>query len=334
MRLIIHILIFILGSTGFALAEDPLTIREARKEIHITGYTRGQTFITVSSEVAGKVLRANYDIGQTIGAKPFFEIDPTFIDLQIQSTLRAIDKINTSLKKSETNVAYLAKDFKRMDTLYQSDRVAEIERDAAENKLDQARLESEAIHLEKESLDTTLQELREKKARHAIYAPKGWIVLEKIAEKGEIVASGTPLARVGDYRQLVVPLAVDGEELAAIQNLDQVFPAQLENQPVKASIHQINPEFNEKTRKLNIELLLSDYEGEKRGGLVFKLPLAIEAQGVLAPRQAMINRYENPRVIIKGSQETVNVLILGENNGDFIIAEDKRLPIGTELERQ
>lgn len=334
MRLIIYVLLLMLGSTGLAGADEPLTIRKARKEIHITGYTRGQTFITVSSEVSGKVLRANYDVGQTIGTRPFFEIDPTFIDLQIQSTLRAIAKVNTSLKKSETNVAYLAKDFKRMDTLYQSDRVAEIERDAAQNKLDQARLESEAIVLEKEALATTLQELREKRDRHTIDAPKGWIVLEKIAEKGEIVAAGTPLARVGDYRQLVVPLAVDGEELAAIQRLAQVFAAQLENQPVKARIHQINPEFNEKTRKLNIELLLMDYEGEKRGGLIFKLPLAIDAQGVLVPRKAMINRYENPRVTIKASQKTVNVLILGETNGDFIIAEDERLPIGTELESQ
>jgi len=334
MRPILFFLIAVLCTSGLADADQKMIIRKAQKGINISGYTHSKTTITVSSEVSGKVLRTNYAVGQTTAEKPFFEIDTTFIDFQIQSTLHAIDKIETSLKKSETNVAYLAKEFKRMDTLHKSDRVAEIERDAAESKLAQARLESDAIALEKASLKTTLQELRERKRRHTIYAPKGWIVLEKIAEKGEIVASGAPLARVGDYRELVIPLYVASAEFAAIRQLPEVFPAQLESRPVKAAIHQVNPEFNEKTRKLNIELLLKDYKGEKRGGLAFSLPLEIDAQGVLVPREAIVNRYENPRVTVKADQEIVNVLILGENNGDFIIAEDEHLPVGTELERK
>ncbi|MDM8553698.1 HlyD family efflux transporter periplasmic adaptor subunit [Desulfococcaceae bacterium HSG7] len=334
MRLILFFLIAVLFTPGLAEADQKMIIRKAQKEINLSGYTHSKTTITVSSEVSGKVLRAHYDIGKTIGKKPFFEIDTTFIDFQIQNTLHSIDNIETSLRKSETNVAYLAKEFLRMDTLHKSDRIAEIERDAAESKLAQARLESDAIVLEKASFETTLQELRERKRRYTIYAPKGWIVLEKIAEKGEIVASGTPLARVGDYRQLVIPLYVAGEELAAIRKLPKIFPAQLENRPVKAAIHQVNPEFNEKTRKLNIELLLKDYKGEKRGGLVFNLPLEIGTQGVLAPRNAIVNRYENPRVTVKATKETVNVLILGESNDDLIIAEDERLPVGTELEKK
>ena len=334
MRPILFFLIAVLFTPGLADADQKMIIRKAQKGITISGYTHSKTTIAVSSEVSGKVLRTNYDVGQTIGKKPFFEIDTTFIDFQIQSTLQSINKIKTSLKKNETNVAFLAKEFVRMDTLHKKDRIAEIERDTAETKLAQARLESDAIRLEKASLEITLQELRERKRRHTIYAPQGWIVLEKIAEKGEIVASGAPLARVGDYRELVIPLYVASVEFAAIRKLPQIFTAQLEGRPVKAAIHQVNPEFNEKTRKLNIELLLKDYKGEKRGGLVFNLSLEIEAQGVLAPREAIVNRYENPRVTVKATQETINVLILGENNGDFIIAEDERLPVGTELERK
>jgi len=334
MRAILFFLIAVLFTPGLAEADQKMIIRKAQKGINLSGYTHSKTAITVSSEVSGKVLRTHYDVGQTIGKKPFYEIDTTFIDFEIQSTLQSIERIKTSFNKSETNVAYLTKEFVRMDTLHKSDRIAEIERDAAESKLTQARLESDTIALEKASFETTLQELRERKHRHTIYAPKGWIVLEKIAEKGEIVSSGTSLSRVGDYRELVIPLYVASEELAAIRKLPQVFPAQLESQPVKAAIHQVNPEFNEKTRKLNIELLLKDYQGEKRGGLVFNLPLEIDAQGVLVPREAVVNRYENPRVTVKTSQEIINVLILGENNGDFIVAEDERLPIGTELERK
>jgi hypothetical protein len=124
---------------------------------------------------------------------------------------------------------------------------------------------------------------------------------------------------------------VSGRELAAIRRIPSPFAAYLEGKPVQTAVNWINPEFDEKTRKLNIEMILRDYGGEKRGGLLFKLPLQIETDGLRVPKAAVITRYENPRVRIRSSDEEVHVIILGESNDHFIIAENQRLSPGVEL---
>jgi hypothetical protein len=321
-------LFFCWGSAG---AADPLVVKKAYKEIVLTGYTRSITTRTVSSEVSGRVLQVNYDVGHTIGDRPFYEIDPMFIDFQIERTLRVLSKTKVMLKKAQSNMAYLRKEFERLETLFKSDRIAAVKRDAAHESLEQAGFEAESIAVEKALLETELKELRERKRRHRIEVPRDWIVVQKNVEAGEVVAFGTPLARVADFRQLVIPIYMSTEELSALKTLPAVFWAQLEKKPVKAAIGWINPEFNENTRKLNIELILVGYHGEKRGGLVFHLPLDISIPGLLVPKPAVVSRYENPKVILQTTGEEVQVLVLGENDGSLIVAEDARLPVGTQL---
>ncbi len=99
----------------------------------------------------------------------------------------------------------------------------------------------------------------------------------------------------------------------------------------RAAVNWINPEFDEKTRKLSIELILRSYPGPKRGGLTCRLVLKTVAEGVWVPKQAVISRYENPRVFLKKSGDEVKVLVLGQTKNHLIIADNPRLPPGTLL---
>ncbi|GBE35894.1 hypothetical protein BMS3Bbin07_00027 [bacterium BMS3Bbin07] len=128
-----------------------------------------------------------------------------------------------------------------------------------------------------------------------------------------------------------MPLSVSSEELSAIKSLAEEFDAELEGVPVKASLKWINPEFDEKTRKLNVELVIRDLHGQGRGGLMFVLPLRLRSEGLFIPKTAVTNRYENPTVTVKETGEVVKLMPLGES-GDFLrVAADKRLVPGTEL---
>jgi len=328
-------LIFLLGAfllLPFAsAAQDVLWVEKAIKEITLKGYTRSKTAVTVASEVTGRVEKVNYDVGQTVGNDPFFEIDPTFVNFQIESTRQGIRNLQIASKQSSSRIAYLQKEFKRIDVLFKGKSTAATQRDKAAEDLVQARLEGESIKARIAETKTTLQELLERKRRHSIHAPPGWIVTAKFVEEGEIIGLNTPLARVADYRLLVIPLSVAGRELAALRNLPAVFAAFLNDRPVKASIDWVNPEFDEKTRKLHIQLILREYHGEKRGGLLFSLPLKIATDGLRVPKSAVITRYENPRVKLKSTGEEVQVLILGESGRHFIIAGNSRLAPGMAL---
>ena len=217
-------------------AQHRLLIQPARKMISLSGYTHSDTVMTVSSEVAGRVLHVHYDVGQTVGDKAFFEIDPTFIDFQIRSTRQSLQKIEAALLKNTSGVAYLEKEFRRIDQLHKGDRATEVKRDAAKEEFNQATLERKTLDAEKAVLQTALGELQERKRRHSIFAPKGWIVIRKMAEAGELVTAGTPVAMLGDFRQLTIPLSVSGQELQSIRSLGEEFEAQLEGKPVKARL--------------------------------------------------------------------------------------------------
>lgn len=314
-----------------AAAKESLVILPAVKEVLLTGYTRSETTMVLSCEVGGRIMAANYDIGSKIGEKPFYRIDTTFIDLEIQNTRMTANKLDAMAGKASSRVAFLSKEFNRMDALFRQNSAAETKRDAAAEELSQARLEQQAIEAEKAMIHIRLQELTERRRRHDIHAPKNWIVVQKMAEKGEVVSPNSPLARVANFENLVVPLSVTGREIGAIRQLPSVFNATLQGNLVKASLHRVNPEFDEKTRKLAIELILLDYDGEKRGGLVFTLGLQIDSDGLRVPKAAIINRYENPKVVLNGTGETIQLLVLGETDGHVIVADHPSLVPGTLL---
>lgn len=329
-RLVALILtVFIFPLTAFS--GESLTVKEAKKQIHLTGYTRNVNALTVSSEISGKVLNVHYDVGQSIGDRVFIEIDPTFIDLEIELNLKNIENIDILIDQAASRVAYLEREFERIENLFKKELTTEARKDSALQDLEQASLMLTSKKKEKTILQTEQKELLERKVRHRIYAPKGWVVIERTVEEGEFIQSSTPLARVADYRTLVVPLSVTGEELMAIQSLSGPVKAMLEGKPVTVSINWVNPEFDEKTRKMGIELVIEKYDGIKRGGLKLVVPLRIKSEGLHIPRAAVTKRYENPTVTLKNTGEVIQLLVIEESEHHFLVADDSRLSPGTEL---
>jgi multidrug efflux pump subunit AcrA (membrane-fusion protein) len=314
-----------------AQAEADLIVQPASREIILTGYTRSQTTMTLSSEVAGRVLQINYEDGQVIGELPFLRIDSTFVDLEISSVQHSLDQLKITRNKRRSRVDYLEKEYRRIENLFQRGSSPESRRDTALEDLDQARLDLNAIGVEIAIARTRLKELQERKSRHTIYAPAGWVVVAKQVEKGELVTLNTPVARVADFENLVVPLSVSAQELDALQQLTPEFDATLEGRPARVAINWINPEFDEKTRKLSIELIIRNHKSPRRGGLIFQLPLKIAAEGLWVPKKAVTSRYENPRVFLKETGVEIKVLVLGQTEHHLIIANDPRLPPGTQL---
>ncbi len=312
-------------------AQEKLVVQSAKRDITLTGYTRSQTAVTISSEVAGRILKINYDVGQVIGEFPFLDIDPTFIDLQIDSTRQTLNQLKITLNKRRSRVDYLDKEFQRIDKLFRRGSSPESRRDTFQEDLDQARYDQQATGVEIAIVRTRLQELLERKSRHTIVAPAGWMVVAKLVEEGELVTVNTPVARVADYGSLVVPFSVSAQELDAIQQLSPEFDVLLDGRPARAAVNWINPEFDEKTRKLAIELILRSYPGPRRGGLVCSLALKTAAEGLWVPKQTVVSRYDNPRVFLKENGAEVKVLVLGQTRDHLIIAEDPRLPPGTLL---
>jgi multidrug efflux pump subunit AcrA (membrane-fusion protein) len=326
---LLWLLICVVG-TPHAAAQDDLMVMPARKHVTLKGYTRSRSTMNVASEVAGKVLRVHYDVGQTITNHPFVQIDPTFIDFQIAQADLTLKKLKVSADRVASRTTYLETEFQRVSTLLKGDATTQTRYDTAAEELSQTRLELQATRLEINTLKTQLAELQERRRRYTVSAPPGWVVVERRIEPGEIIAAGTLLARVADYGSLVVPLYVSAEELAALEEIEPTSIL-LEGRPAHAALNWVNPEFDERSRKSAIELLIQDYNGHRRGGLVAEISLEVTAQGAMVPKAAVQNRLDNPHVILKADGTVIPIVILGENGSHVIIADNAALPPGTVL---
>ncbi len=306
-------------------------VEKAFKEVKLQGYTRSVKTAVLSAEVTGKLLHLNYDVGDVIGKKKLAQIDPTFVNFQIQATCVALARIKIQAKKIVSRIKYLTREFQRKETLFSKGRTTEVIRDAASQELDQAQLELETIKQEKRSLEVTLAKLGETKARHGVWGPEQWVVTEKKVEEGQVIQAGMPLAVVQDFRQLVVPLAVSNDELGGILEKGETFTAMLENHPVLLGVDYINPEFDEKTRKIRIQLIIPDAGMSHRGGLRLVIPVLFRTQGVKIPVAAVVNRYANPRVFVKGKKKFMGITILDTQPDYLIITQTPGMEPGTML---
>ena len=338
-------------------------VEKATKEVMLRGYTRSIKRAVISAEVGGRVVQVNYEVGDSLSEIPFARLDSAFVDFDIQSTRLAISQLGIQIKQMDSRIAYLEKDDQRKESLFVKGRTTEVIRDAASQALDQARLDRKRLMTQQRALEVTLKRKQEEKSRHIISGPQGWVVTERRVERGEVIQAGSPLAVIQDFRNMVIPLSVSPDELQAIrskaesagrQNKKRLlkksdlekgvlkageppadrFTMFLEGRRVMASIYTINPEFDEESRKINIQLRIHGYGETHRGGLQCLLPLTVSSQGLKIPIDAVQNRYENPKVFIKGSGASVSVTILDTVENGVIVAEDQRLFPGTLLTDQ
>jgi len=331
MKKILSLMVFCLVLPSTLMAGEPCVVETASRLVTLTGYTRSNTVVNLSPEVAGRVVKVNYEIGDTVGKSSFMEIDPTFIDYRIKAIRLSLATLDGNRAKALSNVGYLEKEFNRIDRLHKEDRETGVKRDAALESLTQARLDLELLAVEKQALANTLAEQVETRKRHFIRAPQGWVVTGKAVEPGDTVAVGTPLGTVADFTPLVVPLAVSSEELAAVQKLPKGVEVTVGGVPCRAGLNWVNPVFNETTRKLAMELKIEDYPGMARGGLQCVLTLSLATGGFSVPKSALTNRFDTPRITLAETGETINVVVLGETGNRYIIAPGDKIRKGIVL---
>jgi multidrug resistance efflux pump len=324
-RMFLTLLIFIsINFTSFAYEIMP-----AEKEVQISGFTRADKSMTISAEAAGRVLAINYDMGDAVSGDVFAVIDPTFTEYAIEAVNSSLAKLDTNINQLENRIAYLKKEYERVQELFLSEVETESRRDAAKQAMDQAEFEMASVEQERVSLLISLAELKEKLKRHYVKVPDGWQITDKLIEKGEMAAVGQPLGKAGDFRSLSVPLFVDNKQLKALKKNDKI-KVFIDGAMVDAALAKVNPAFDEKTRKREIELKVDMKNGF--GGMRVDVPLLVETDGIMVHKDAVVSRYANPKVKIKESGKTVDVTIIGSSGDMLILAKDSLLAVGTEVE--
>lgn len=266
-----------------------------------SGFTRARAKLRLVSEVAGRCLQVNYDMGDTIGPKGVFAVlDDIFVRLDLKAN-------RVEQKRMTSRVAYLGKDADRYRKLVKRGSEAPSKLDHLDEDITQARLQLEA-------LGTRAAILGERLSRHVIKAPPGWRVIERRVEPGSWVAAGGQVALLGDFRTLLVPLALSPGEFAILKKQAAEIKVTLPHLglSVPAKLERLSPAFDPATRKISVELELGSGLTDKRGGLRVELTLtAPDPSGaVLLPPEALSERYQE-NWVTRSNGQSLRVVVLG-----------------------
>jgi RND family efflux transporter MFP subunit len=303
---LLGLLLFPAPKAAAVAAESPATFQAepATITVILVGFTRARTRVALSALVSGRLVEVRGEMGDSVAADGIFaRLDPVLADLD-----RAAILVKQEQLKSK--IAYLEKEVNRYQVLYDRNSMAEARLDALKEDLSQARLGLRELRTEELKAAEIL-------SRHNIFAPPGWRIISRRSEPEEWVGAGTTLGEVGDYHSLLVPFALGPEEYRYLRETSGKMELRLPDWQLRmpATLARVSPEFDEVTRKINIELEISGKLPEQRGGIRAELALELpDPSGALqVPASAVRNRYESSW-LTTAAGDRVMVIVLGPGN--------------------
>lgn len=286
---------------AFLMAET-VQAEAAYQRITLTGFTRARSVLHLSSEVAGKVQQVFADLGQAIPADGVFAcLDRTFIELE-----RSANRSEQSRIHAE--IAYYKKQRDRFTRLVKTSSSAQTQLDEAERSL-------RVFEQQLKTLRINAENLAERSQRHCLRATPGWLVMSRQIEPLQWINAGQTVASLGDFSKLLIPFALTQQEFRILQGqgseLQLHFPELKQDR--SARISQVAPGFDEKSRKIQVNLELDASAQINRGGLRAELHLMLPdvSGALLIPHSAVQERYEE-FWLTRASGEEIRVVYLGE----------------------
>lgn len=306
--------IWLAPTTGLPSADTAapvlVTALPAMREIALTGFTRARAEVPLVAETDGRVREIFVDVGDRIddGGR-FAQLDTTFLQLDLEEVGVQEERLGSQVEFDRREVA-------RFRELVRQNSASASQLDALEQSL---RDNGYALA----ALDVKRRMLEERLARATIEAPVGWSVTARGIEPGQWVRGGETVGRAADFSTLLVPFALTPEQVAALErarsdlalemlDLGADTDAAAAIRRVPARIHRVNSAFDPETRKIAVELALSEPIQPARGGLRVRLRVRLpEATGAVSlPPAALGSSYEESW-IVREDGTRVSALPLG-----------------------
>jgi RND family efflux transporter MFP subunit len=296
-----------LGNLVGADTSEPslVTAVPAMREIALVGFTRARAETPLVAETDGRVQAVFADVGDRIDESGrFAQLDTTFLQLDLE-------EIRVQEERLRSQIDYDQREVTRFRELVRQNSASASQLDTLEQAL---RDNSHALR----ALDVKRRMLEERLARATISAPVGWSITARDVELGQWVRGGETVGRAADFSTLLVPFALTPEQFVALEQagpelaLEALDLSDTAKRAVRARIHRVNPGFDPETRKIAVELALTEAVEPARGGLRLRLRLRLpEATGAVSlPPSALESSYEESWVV-RENGERISALPLG-----------------------
>lgn len=282
------------------ISEYPVQVVKAEMQsindvLSLIGTSYANTEVVFMSEVQGRVVSCNFDIGSRVG----------------KGTVLA--KVDDEVKKAnvmtaEANYEKTKKDFDRYKTLVD-------QKSANEAQLDQARF---AYKTAEAQLIIAKRQLSDTK----VISPVSGVVTVKNIENGSFLNIGNPIATIIDVNTLKVKVNVSEKDIVklAVGNKlrlkSEVFP----NENFSGSIKMINPKADE-SHTYAVEVALANSGNKLKAGMFFNVYFdnIIKGEALTINRQALVGSTKEPKVyVVENGKSILKPIVISRIIGDKI----------------
>lgn len=262
---------------------------------HALGTLRAQKTPQVAAEVAGTVTRLHVDEGDRVQAGDrIAEVDDRDYRLQLERSRADLRRLQSRVTLQEITVG-------RHRDLHRQDHVSRQSLDEVEAELEVLREELAGARLAERVAQRDLERTR-------IRAPFDGEVETRRVSEGDYVQAGTVLYHL-DSADILQVRAAFPESVA--RDLTTGMPLKVANpsaggDPVTARVDEILPGISESGRAVRIIARLENPGGWRSGASVDVELVLEERQGLVVPRQALVQRPEGDTVyVLDGDRERV-----------------------------
>lgn len=280
----------------------------SQSRFRFTGTITSERVAAISPRVAGLVAKADAEMGHAAKAgEELVGLDDTLARMELKEK-----ELNLEAAKAE-----LANAKRRFDEAVRLGD-ANFPRSERENRETAFRMAEIAVS----RLETLVETQREIVDRHRILAPFDGRVIEKMAEVGEWVQTGTPVLRFVDTMNLRLDVQVPQEQLDLVMNADTVAVeiAGSLKKAFEAHIEARSPQVDPRTRTFQVRIRLDNPSANVRPGM--------SAEAIFRPSAKQASLFVSRDAILRSADGEVMVWVAIQK-GDSYRASRRVIQIGS-----
>jgi RND family efflux transporter MFP subunit len=289
------------------LATLEVTDESAPTERLLDGTVEAVNQATVSAQTAGRVTEVLFDVNDVVPAGA--------VIVRIRSTeqVASLTQAQAALTEATARESEAQTRYQRIDDMYQR-------RVVAKATLDEARAARDAAVARLAAARAGLEAAREGVSYTEIRAPYGGVVTQKHVRVGETVAPGAPLMTGASLDALRVAVEVPQSVIAQVRDVRKAA-VYVDGRRIESTGLTLFPSAQPESNTFRARIELPRGVSGLAPGMFVKVGLVVgEAERLLVPRSAIVERSEMRGVYVVGPQGRVSLrqVRLGHVRGDRI----------------